>query len=226
MGNNSTPQHSISTITSAITPIIKAGSQLDDKTTKELYQDAIAYSDNSIVITENCIQHVNTMLEISDNIHQDLERQGNIISDISADCDHISDNMKHSDRKLRSIGSIWGALYNKITPSHKRNKKSKVKTIKSIAPKREIVKPVTSVTTTEFIVNANPEEKILNHNNRIIDANLDRLDSMMTTLYHSSVTMGHTIQTHNEQLDRIDPFISKINKRVDILSTKCDTITK
>ena len=226
MGNNSTPQHSISTITPAITPIIKAGSQLDDKTTKELYQDAIAYSDNSINITENCIQHVNTMLEISDNIHQDLERHGNIIVDISADCDHISDNMKHSDRKLRSIGSIWGALYNKITPSHKRNKKSKVKSIKSIAPKREIVKPVTKLTTTEFTVNANPEEKILNHNNRIIDANLDRLDSMMDSLYHSSVTMGHTIQTHNEQLDRIDPFISKINKRVDILSTKCDTITK
>ncbi len=257
MGNN-TSQDKIPVMT--LTPAIN----LDDRqhtTTKQLYTDAILYTDNSIAITENCITQVNSMLNISDTIHHSLEEQGQVISKLQDDCIYIQANAQHADRKLRSINSIWGALYNKITPSKTHTKPRQKSHSKSPPNKATSAKihPSSNIRNTESLHIIHIEaidtqdrveqdkleqdrleqdkleqdkleddklEKELVSKNRIVDVNLDRLDAMMDTLCHSAIDMNSTLDEHNRQLARIDPFITKINKKIDTLSHKCDVITK
>jgi len=63
--------------------------------------------------------------EIGDQTLSKMKEQGTQIERMQGDMDTVHNNMAQSERKLRGIESVWGALFNTVTSSGNRSHKKK-----------------------------------------------------------------------------------------------------
>lgn len=75
--------------------------------------------------------------DIQANTIMKLKEQGHQIERMQGDMDTIHNNMKQSERKLRSIESVWGSFANKVTSNRNSNYKKKAHQDRKILKKRK-----------------------------------------------------------------------------------------
>ena len=75
--------------------------------------------------------------DIQANTIMKLKEQGHQIERMQNDIDTVHNNMKQSERKLRSIESVWGSFANKVTSSRNANYKKKAHQDRKLMKKRK-----------------------------------------------------------------------------------------
>merc|ERR1712063_109879 len=75
--------------------------------------------------------------DIQANTVMKLKEQGHQIERMQSDMDTIHNNMKQSERKLRSIESVWGSFANKVTSNRNSSYKKKAHQDRKILKNRK-----------------------------------------------------------------------------------------
>jgi len=110
---------------------------LDDKTAEEIYEEANMYANEANASAKRALRLAEQTRDISSNTSLQLREQGAQIEKMQMDMETIHNNMRQSERKLRSIESVWGSVANKVTSSSNARYKKKAHLDRKLAKKRK-----------------------------------------------------------------------------------------
>jgi hypothetical protein len=113
------------------------GELIDDRTAEDIYEEANAVAMEGNKSAQRSLRLAEQTRDIQANTIMKLKDQGHQIERMQSDMDTIHNNMKQSERKLRSIESVWGSFANKVTSNRNSNYKKKAHQDRKIMKKRK-----------------------------------------------------------------------------------------
>jgi hypothetical protein len=109
----------------------------DNQTVEEIYKIANIYATDANNSAKRSLQLVEQTKEINAQTLITLKDQEAQMEKMQLDMETIHNNMRQSERKIRSIESVWGSLANKITSSNNTKHKRKANLDRKLAKKRQ-----------------------------------------------------------------------------------------
>merc|ERR1712137_1492539 len=121
---------------------IKVGAQggditVKDRTAEEIYEEANYHAMEGNKSAVRSLRLAEQTRDIQSNTVMKLKEQGHQIERMQSDMDTIHNNMKQSERKLRSIESVWGSFANKVTSNRNSSYKKKAHQDRKILKNRK-----------------------------------------------------------------------------------------
>mmetsp|Transcript_106500 Transcript_106500/g.159315 ORF Transcript_106500/g.159315 Transcript_106500/m.159315 type:complete len:393 (-) Transcript_106500:87-1265(-) len=113
------------------------GTVIDDRTAEDIYEEANMVAMEGNKSAQRSLRLAEQTRDIQANTIMKLKDQGHQIERMQGDMDTIHNNMKQSERKLRSIESVWGSFANKVTSNRNSNYKKKAHQDRKIMKKRK-----------------------------------------------------------------------------------------
>lgn len=202
---------------------------VDDMSISQINKHTHDITDESLTITQNCLQELTTINNMNHDINKNLDGQTIKIKAMEKDCESIEYTIYKSNRKLRSIKSFPGAIYNKIVPNKYNTKfRNNVKATNEKWSKAD--NPERSRTTyssrSKSTINNNIEDKKLKDKYDQIDDNIDKMSDLLDDIKFGSQNMQRKLEEHQDRLNNIDPFMNHISRKVDGNESKCRDILK
>jgi len=109
----------------------------DDRTAEEIYEEANKFANDGNASAKRSLRLAEQTRDISAQTSVILREQGIQIEKMQMDMETIHNNMRQSERKLRSIESVWGSVANKVTSSSNARYKKKAHLDRKLNKKRK-----------------------------------------------------------------------------------------
>jgi len=178
--------------------------------------------------------------EIGSSTLNKLQDQGELIQRLQGDIDSVENNMIQSERRLRSIESVWGTVANKITSGSNSRLKKKAENDRKLLKKRQkqdkqlqqlreeqwaerrAADMANSSTHRNQMLTRDPgqrieagssEERFLRTTDDT-DHTLNRIGDVLDDLKVMALDMGNHINSQNEGLAAIQKDLDKLNPRI------------
>merc|ERR1712137_157599 len=113
------------------------GEVIDDRTAEEIYEEANYHAMEGNKSAVRSLRLAEQTRDIQSNTVMKLKEQGHQIERMQSDMDTIHNNMKQSERNLRSIESVWGSFANKVTSNRNSSYKKKAHQDRKILKNRK-----------------------------------------------------------------------------------------
>jgi len=108
----------------------------EDRSVEEIYEEANSLASESNASAQRSLRLIEQTREIGASTMMRLRDQGTQIEQMQSDMDTVHNNMKQSERKLRSIESVWGTMANTVTSSSNSRYKKKADADRKLLRKR------------------------------------------------------------------------------------------
>ena len=171
-----------------------------------------------------------------------LQQQGHQVERMQMDMDTVHNNMRQSERKLRSIESVWGSIANKVTSGANSNHKKKAHADRRLMKQRKLEEArnsklkektfesqrtadrANSSKTRDNMVQKDPGARGVEVGSQeaqfyqIIDdtdQQLDILGDVLNDIKGISLDMGVELNQQNQRLDALRHDVDKAVPRMD-----------
>jgi chromosome segregation ATPase len=173
------------------------------------------------------------------------------IERMQGDMDAVHNNMAQSERKLRGIESVWGALFNTVTSGNNRAHKKKASADRAAMKERKkgderahkaqvkdwekdrsatranakkrdnMIRPTAS----SRAQMGQSEEKFYEYTDDT-DRTLDAMDSLLDDLKGTALNMNTELDVQNKRLDILHRDVSTAQPRIEKAIGRCGAIVK
>jgi len=229
------------------------GELIDDRTAEEIYEEANAIAMDGNRSAQRSLKLAEQTRDIQAQTMMKLKEQGHQIERMQNDIDTVHNNMKQSERKLRSIESVWGSFANKVTSSRNKNYKKKAHQDRKLIKKRKDAEKknrkikeaqweerrsadrANSRKKRDTMVRRDPGSRGVEVGSqeeqfyRIIDdtdQQLDQLVGVLDDIKSISLDMGVELNEQNDRLDALRHDVDKAAPRMDSAIKRSRAILK
>ncbi len=109
----------------------------DDQTVEDIYKIANIYAGDANSSAKRSLQVLDQTKDISAQTLMTLKEQESQMEKMQVDMETIHNNMRQSERKIRSIESVWGSFANKLTSNSNTGCKKKANLDRKLAKTRQ-----------------------------------------------------------------------------------------
>jgi len=189
---------------------------------KELYDLATDENKETIRIIQRCIKMGSESVKMCQEVSTILDDQKNQVNAMDDKVETIRTNIKNSNRKLRSIESVFGTLVNKITKHSNKIEHKKNKTPKKMRPDNKIKDtiPVMNIT----ISHVDDDSKEYNETQTTIDNNIKVLSNILDDC--AAISKKINSQLKDENLSDLSNKINQVNPKIDDVANRTRIVAR
>lgn len=229
----------------------KYSENLENRTVDDIYAEATELAKDSNESAHRSLNILMSTREIGDQTLSKMKEQGAQIERMQGDMDAVHNNMAQSERKLRGIESVWGALFNTVTSGNNRSHKKKAAADRAAMKERKkgddrahkaqvkdwekdrsatrsngkkrdnMIRP----TTTSRAQMGQTEEKFYEYTDDT-DRTLDAMDSLLDDLKGTALNMNTELDVQNKRLDILHRDVTTAQPRIEKAIGRCGAIVK
>lgn len=207
---------------------------------KKRYEEANTLATEANESVHRSLRLVEQTREIGSSTLNKLQNQGELIQRLQGDIDSVENNMIQSERRLRSIESVWGTVANKITSGGNARLKKKAENDRKLLKKRQkqdkqlqalredqwserraadlanstVRRDKMLVRDPGTRVEAGSSEDRFLRTTDDTDHALDRIGDVLDDLKIMALDMGNHINHQNQGLASIQKDLDKLNPRI------------
>eukprot|EP01094_Clydonella_sp_ATCC50884_P008018 TRINITY_DN1729_c0_g1_i1.p1 TRINITY_DN1729_c0_g1~~TRINITY_DN1729_c0_g1_i1.p1 ORF type:complete len:384 (+),score=143.08 TRINITY_DN1729_c0_g1_i1:86-1237(+) len=226
---------------------------LDDRSVEDIYEEASVLAKESNESAHRSLNILYQTREIGSQTQGRLREQGMQIERMQGDMDTVHNNMAQSERKLRSIESVFGTLANQFTSSNNRSHKKKAladRKAVEMRKKADKTREKEKLKEWEATSKADKSNSRSRKRDQMIrrdpsvrqqmgvneeefyeyvddtDRTLDQMDTVLDDLRGMATNIGTDLDVQNKRLDILHRDVSKAQPRIESAINRAGSIVK